>query len=167
MAGRRQLGTWAVVVLSAVGSIACGSHEQPVPVSGSPDGPVASTHEALLPQGWTPAQLTTSPSAWYVAAATDVGVASGAITTLTEHRGNGRNLTGLGSPQFNSQGWPGNQPTVTFNGGNLFVLGTQSTWPVNWTDAPAGVDAAFTILAVVQSTSTTPSETQTIAGWWD
>lgn len=165
-----RLKTLALVTLGAAGWFACSSNEQAVPLEGSADGPVASTRQSLLPQGWTPAQLTTSPSAWYVASAADVGVTSGTsgpITTWTEHRNNGRNLTGLGSPQFDPHGWPGNQPTVTLNGGNLFVLGTQNTWPVNWTDSPAGTDSAFTILAVVQSTSTTPSETAAIAGWWD
>lgn len=158
--GKVRVRMLAVVMLGA-GWFACSSNEYPGSDQ-SADGPVASTRQALDP-GWTPGSL--DPSAWYVASAADVGVTSGAVTTWTEHRHNGRDLTAYGSPQFSQTGWLGSEPTVTLNAHNLFAL-TQNYNGGNWPDGPAGTDAAFSVLAVIRSASSVP-QTASIASWWD
>ncbi len=151
--GKLRLRVSGVLLLCAGSWFACSSGEHRLTEEGS--GAIASTQQALAP-GWTPGLL--NPSAWYVASAADVHTSSGAVSVWSEHRSNGRDLTGYGQPQFNPAGWDGHQPTVTFDGNNRFGLD-------GWSDAPAGTDAAFTVLAVIRSASSSP-QTASIASWW-
>jgi hypothetical protein len=107
---------------------------------------------------WTPAAL--SPSAWYVAAPGDVTVdESGNVSQWSDRSGNGLhvgNSFSPGQPSYDADGWNSSKPTIQFNGAKLL----RST---SWSGAPAGADAAFSVLAVIRSAA---SQNASIAAWW-
>jgi hypothetical protein len=107
-------------------------------------------------QPWSVDSL--NPVAWY--RASDFTASGGTVGVWTDHTGHGHDISQPSSwaqPTYNPAGWNGTQPTVTFSGGNLLTRD-------NWSDAPLGPNADFSILAVMRSAA---PQNSAVAAWWD
>jgi len=113
---------------------------------------------------WTPQQL--SPAARYVASSAGIGVAPNTtdkVTRWIDQSGNQRDAVLQDAvwamPQFKPNGWDGTHATVTFSGSQLLRV-----LPTPWVGAPLGVNAGYTVLAVMRSAG--PQDAG-IVSWWD
>jgi len=111
-----------------------------------------------VPAAGSPAEL--SPTAWYRAGAPEVVITSGGVSMWfdrTSHHLDLQQAFYAGRPTLDESGWPGSRPTLHFNNGAI--------WRHAWTAAPAGNEAAFSVLAVFRSGVST--QDTAIAGFWD
>jgi hypothetical protein len=109
---------------------------------------------------WDPNQY--GLEAWYLAAPDQFTLVGNAVQVWKDKSNQGRDVTAPNSnarPQYVPGGWGAGKDTVHFSGGNLLSL-------ANWTGAPAGTSAAFTVLAVVRPTLLGGQDAG-LAGWWD
>jgi hypothetical protein len=103
---------------------------------------------------------TLNPSLWYYAAPSEVEMTDFGVAKWFDRSPNQRDLTQLfylGRPVYAASSWNPSKPTLQFNGNKLLRY-------EGWTGAPTGDDGAFTVLAVVTSTST---QAVGVASWWN
>jgi len=107
---------------------------------------------------WTPSALT--PLAWYAADPAHMTIASGHVAQWNDLSGHGHDLVNTfepGRPAYDASGWNSAAPAVVFNGGSLLRFD-------GWTGLPGGTDQPFSVLAVVE-TQTTTAESALLAFW--
>ncbi len=100
------------------------------------------------------------PIVWYYAAPADVETSGSGVSTWFDRSPNHRDLTQLfdpGRPTLGPSSWNPNASTMQFNGGKLLRY-------EGWTGTPTGDDGAFTVLAVLTTSST---QQVGVASWWN
>jgi hypothetical protein len=126
------------------------------------DACVAGVCVGTAPLAGNPGEL--SPLAWYHAGLSEVGFTDGGVSTWFDRSPRHIDISQgfyVGRPGLALTNWTGatgNKPTLHFTGANLLRY-------TEWSDAPLGDDAAFTVMAVIKPNA--PNENAGIATWWN